>query len=98
MVKLIEICESMSANKNTTQNYILREVYINPEHIISLREDDNFLRKLNEGKLPSNLDENHRFTRMMLDKGQTGLEIVVVGAPHLVKEKIKAPTSELLLG
>ena len=98
MVQLIEVYELNRANAQSTQNYTLREIYINPKHVISLREDDNIKRKLNEGILPDGLNNSHCFTRMMLDKGQTGVELIIVGSPHTIQEKIKEQNSELLLG
>ena len=98
MIQLIEICELLKANKSSGQQYTLRDIYINPKHVISLREDDTFKRKLNEGRLPGNLKSTHTFTRVTLDKGQTGLEMVVVGAPHVIETKLKGPARELLKG
>jgi hypothetical protein len=98
MIQLIEVCELLKASKNSTQKYTLREVYVNPKHVISLREDGNFKRKLNEGALPSNLDDTHNFTRVTLDKGQTGLEMVVVGTPHTIEIKLRGGPRELLHG
>jgi len=98
MIQLIEVCELLKASKNSTQKYTLREIYVNPKHVISLREDDNFKRKLHEGVLPDNLTDSHNFTRVTLDKGQTGLELVVIGAPHIIEMKLKGGSRELLHG
>ena len=91
MIKLIEIHE-------TSKGHILREVYVSPKHVVSLREDMRFRQKLEEGKLPSELDSTHFFTKLTLDKGFTGLEIVVVGAPSLIESKLNSPGKELLHG
>jgi len=91
LIKLIEIHE-------TSKGHILREVYVSPKHVVSLREDMRFRQKLEEGQLPSELDDTHLFTRLTLDKGFTGLEIVVVGAPALIESKLKSPQKELLHG
>ena len=92
MVRLVEVY------KNSTKGYTLREVFVNPKHIVSLREDDNVKNKLNEGTLPQGLEESHRFTRVVLDKGHAGLELVVVGDPVAVQEKLRGHEGELLLG
>ena len=39
MIKLIEICESLRAAKASKKSYTLREIYVNPKHVISLREE-----------------------------------------------------------
>ena len=98
MIQLIEVCELSSASKNIKQRFTLREVYINPKHIISLREDMNFKQKLNEGQLPEGLNGEQRFTRVAIDKGHTGLEIIVVGHPTIIETKMKGAERELLLG
>ena len=98
MIQLVEVCELSRANKNAGQKFTLREVYVNPKHVVSLREDVNFKQKLKEGLLPSNLDERQKFTRVIINKGQTGLEIVVVGPPSLIEDKLQGGNRELLHG
>lgn len=98
MIQLVEICELSTASKNSQQRFTLREVYVNPKHIISLREDARFKQKLNEGVLPPDLDERQKFTRVTIDKGNAGQEIVVVGPPSAIEAKMKGSSGELLLG
>ena len=98
MIQLVEVCELSTASKNAKQRFTLREVYVNPKHIISLREDVNFEKKLHEGILPAELDERQRFTRLTIDKGNAGLEIVVVGPPTVVEAKMRGAERDLLLG
>ncbi len=98
MIKLVEVCNVLKANKGSVQNYTLREIYINPKHIVSLREDEGFKEKLREGLLPDDLNNDHQFTRIVLDKGQVGLEIVVVGTPRTIEERMQGGENELLLG
>jgi len=89
MIKLIEICEVLYASNDTRQKYTLREIYVNPEHIISLREEPIYRQKLLEGKLPDDLDSRQQFTRIALNRGHSGLEVVVVGTPDIVRGKLK---------
>jgi len=98
MIQLVEVCELSTASKNSKQRFTLREVYINPKHVISLREDTRYRQKLNEGLLPDDLDQRQKFTRVTIDKGNAGQEIIVVGQPSVIEAKIKGHTSELLLG
>ena len=98
MIQLVEVCELLTASKNAKQRFTLREIYVNPKHIISLREDSNFERKLSEGVLPPELDGRQRFTRLTIDKGNAGLEIVVVGTPGAVAEKMRSTDRGLLQG
>ena len=84
MIKLIEVCEILNASKGPDRKYTLREIYVNPEHIISLREASSY-----EQKMPEDLDPRQRFTRLMLNRGQTGSEIIVVGAPEMIEDKLR---------
>ena len=92
MVKLVEVYEN-------SKGYTLREVYVNPKHVVSLREDVRFRKKLHEGSdMPSELKGEHVFTKMTLDKGTTGLEIIVIGSPNIVESKLRHTGRELLNG
>jgi len=97
LVKLTEVCGS---NSVTPQNALtLREVFINPEHVIMVREEAH-MRRLNEqGLLPAGLDDNHRFSKLTINRGNHGTEIVVVGAPEIVETTLNLnKTAELLKG
>lgn len=89
MIKLVEVCETSSASDNTNKRYSLREIYVNPKHVVSLRSEPKYRQKLHEGVLPEALDSRQEFTRLTLDKGNTGIEVVVVGDPNLVNGKLK---------
>jgi len=90
MVKLVEICENVSASNSSQRFYTLREVYVNPEHIVSLREEHSFRKRLDEGKMPEGLDPRQGFTRITLDRGQSGLDVIVVGHPGTVEAKLRS--------
>ena len=98
MVKLVEVCEKINASNSTQKSYTLREVYVSPEHVVSLREEHSFKQRLKEGVLPDSLDSRQGFTRITLDRGQTGLDIIVVGVPSIVEDKLQGGRRELLHG
>ena len=101
LVTLVEVVENRTNYSGTavaSKEYSLREVTINPNHVICLREESTMLRRLNEGSLPEGVDSRQRFTKVTLDRGQTGLELVVVGDPSQVKEKLQISARELLRG
>lgn len=98
MIKLVEICESFNTTSASQKSYILREIYVNPKHIISLREEASYKQKLVEGTLPDNLDSRQSFTRLTLDKGHSGLDVVVVGSPGAIESKLNKNKKELLRG
>jgi len=85
VVKLVEVAK-IGTDINTRSEYTLREVFINPEQITMLREDVVMKTLLGEGRLPSELDGRMEFTRVFLN---TGMDIFVVGAPHVVETKLK---------
>ena len=88
IVKLIEIYEvgrQQSADKTT---FSLREVFVNSEHIACLREDTSTSKKLQSGLLPKELDPRQRFTKIHLNRGLSGIDLVVVGDPQIIQEKL----------
>jgi len=56
------------------------------------------MRQLNEqGLLPEGLDTNHRFSKLTINRGHTGTEIVVVGAPEMVETELNLSKNKQLL-
>ena len=54
LVKLTEVCHNTALT--TQQEYSLREVFVNPEHVVMIREESR-MKQLNEqGKLAKDLD------------------------------------------
>ena len=101
LVTLVEVVQNRSNYSGTSvanTTYSLREVSVNPHHVICLREESTMMHRLNEGPLPDGLDNRQRFTKLTLDRGHTGLDLVVVGDPSQVKEKLQISTRELLRG
>ncbi len=95
LVKLTEVCHNTALT--TQQDYTLREVFVNPEHVVMIREESR-MKKLNEqGLLAEGLDKKHQFTKLTINRGQTGTEIVVVGSPKIVETTLNNK-KELLRG
>ena len=87
LVKLTEVCHNTALT--TQQDYTLREVFVNPEHVVMIREESR-MKQLNEqGALPQDLSKNHRFTKLTINRGQSGTEIVVVGSPEVIENTLK---------
>jgi hypothetical protein len=91
-IKLTEVVAQRSlANEGTVssrETYTLREVYINPEHVVCMRADKLMKRHLTENLLPDDLDQRQEFTKIYINRGHTGLDITVVGAPSMIQNKI----------
>jgi alkanesulfonate monooxygenase SsuD/methylene tetrahydromethanopterin reductase-like flavin-dependent oxidoreductase (luciferase family) len=96
VIKLVEVSREMNIAEG--KDYKLREVYVNPDHVIMLREDAHTTRLLQEKRLPENLDSRQSFTRLTMQRGSSGTEIVVVGTPDTIREKLFKAKAELLKG
>ncbi len=88
IIKLVEIFESIGRSRNSRSTYSLREVYVNPDHVVCLREDVSMKRKLEANLLPENLDLKQQFTKLSLDRGHSGIDLEVVGPPEMIEEKL----------
>ena len=78
IVKLIEL-------KNTNGNYNLNEVYLNPEHVVSIRPVS---LSVNESQFPDGLDKSAEFSRIMVNYGNNGTTMIVTGSPDMVDRNI----------
>tara|TARA_B100000131_G_C17795424_1_gene483164 strand:+ start:122 stop:406 length:285 start_codon:yes stop_codon:yes gene_type:complete len=94
MRKLIEVTQ----NSTISKTYSLREVFVNPEFVVSLTPDTNTKRLLTEGRLPDGLNNQTEFTRVTIHKGATGQEMVVVGDITDVRAKLFSGNRQVLKG
>jgi len=76
IVKLVEVTRELNILEH--KDYKLREVYINPEHVVIMKEDFYMTRLLQEQRLPDDLDSRQQFTRIIMQRGSSGTEVVVV--------------------
>ena len=95
IIKLIEVFESTGRSRDAKTSYCLREVYVNPDHVVCLREDLSMRRKLEADLLPEDMNPNQQFTKVSLNRGHSGIDLVVVGPPDSIENKLK---SKLLRG
>jgi hypothetical protein len=91
MIKLVEVIKDSG-------NYNLREIFINPKHVVYLREDILTKQSLVEGKFPEELDIRQQFTKLTVHNGTSGTEFVVVGSPSVVESKLKDGQKMILNG
>ena len=92
MIRFVEVVQTHRSE------YSLREVFINPAHVVYLREDSGMKSKLTEGKLPDDLDLRQEFTRVQVHNGVTVTEFILIGSPSLVESKLKGEKREMLHG
>lgn len=99
MVKNIQFVEFYNkSGGGTIRDWALRTIYINPDHVVCLREDDATGRLLKEGRLPPQLDQRQEFTKITLNRGQQGQDITVVGKIDNVHMKLFENSKTLLRG
>ena len=100
-VKLIEVFETRKSSQtgaNFERAYNLREVFVNPDYVICLRQNKKMTQLLAEGTLPEGLDSRQEFTQIYLNRGQTGIDITVVGEPIQIQKQLHAGKKTLLKG
>ena len=92
---LISLTEVVEDGSNKT--YFLREVTVNPAHVVAVREDQSAKNALNEGRMTEGVRKDQQFSRLVIGAGQYGMNIVVVGSPSMIQEKLNN-TKTLLKG
>ena len=84
MINLVEVVQEMD-------RFILRELIINPNHVVSVSPDVDAAALNAYGKLPEGLHPAQQFSKVKLADGQT---LRVVGNPGVIGDK----TKKLLFG
>ena len=91
------LVELVQIKFNYDSNYTLSTIYVNPLHIVSLSEDSRMKRALSEGKMNLEIHESATFTRLTLNESRAFSEMVVVGDPREIHEKIYNSKKRILL-
>ena len=74
----------------------ISRIYINPDHVMSLVEDNLAYNNLKEGLLKAGVHEQFSVSRMVVYSGGTTTEtILVMGDPRRIKEKLSGTKSIL---
>ena len=94
-IKLVELYEQPTQKNG---KWVLREIVVNPDYVVCLRPDHRATSLLAEGILPEGLDERQEFTKIQMNRGVGGLDIVVVGALALIETKLSVQQRQLLKG
>jgi len=97
VIKLIEVYREKQLGASNIFN--MREVYINPAHVVCMYDDPSMVKNLNEGYLPDDMDKRQPFTRLRLNQGQSLYQITVVGGMGTISEKLglEAPDKRQIL-
>ena len=95
MKKLIELVE---IKKDSKGNYMLNTIYINPDQIIFMQENQLVKQHLQEGKMGLGLNQNFtRFTDIRMNFSSYVSNVTVVGDPGLIESKIEKQMLRQLL-
>ena len=86
MIKLVEVFKDR--NLGAGNNFTVREVYVNPTHVVCLYEDPSMILNLREGWLPKDLDQRQTFTKLHLNQGQSVRQMTVIGSVTSLSEKL----------
>jgi hypothetical protein len=93
LVKLVEISKNSSYSslgEGSTQHadYSLKEVYINPKHVVFMRENNKILTKISKTLLSEQLHPEQEFTTLRVNTGHSGMEVTVIGSLSIIQEKL----------
>mgnify|MGYP003114509226 FL=1 len=96
MIELKEVIRTNTYGKNVEArvNYSVKSVFINPSHIVLIKEfPNNSIRSnlLREGKIT----EAQLLSSVTVSKGNNSSEITVLGSPIEIREKISTGRSLL---
>tara|TARA_B100002019_G_scaffold282305_1_gene287399 strand:- start:141 stop:443 length:303 start_codon:yes stop_codon:yes gene_type:complete len=94
-VKLMEV---FNGAPGVSRSYSLREIYINPQHVICLRSEDGLEKMLQEGRLIDGLDKRQRLTRVSVSNNSYEEDIIVIGSIDEVYKKLNTEAKSLLRG
>tara|TARA_R100000008_G_scaffold73108_1_gene51467 strand:+ start:243 stop:542 length:300 start_codon:yes stop_codon:yes gene_type:complete len=91
MLKLIEITSSSRGydmeSKTCKSSYSLREIYLNPDHIIMMRNNSSLNGKAKRHHLVDGLSENAVFTELVISTpGHMSKVLNIVGSPDEIFE------------
>lgn len=90
LVKLTTIHEEI-VNFNSAQGhkkYVIQEMFVNPLHIVFLKEDLQYVELHVKGNLPDGFPKNQKFTRVGINRGNMGEEITAIGELAGLAKKI----------
>tara|TARA_Y100001938_G_scaffold85798_1_gene117828 strand:+ start:129 stop:410 length:282 start_codon:yes stop_codon:yes gene_type:complete len=92
LVKLISIERAINGA------YALKEVLINPKHILMVTEAPTWRKRLAEGVLPEGLHAETSFSRLVLVDSNYNREMVIIGTPAEIENKVAFTAKRLLRG
>jgi hypothetical protein len=101
ILKLKEVYRDKGVSNSPTQRmrYSLRDIFVNTEHIIFIRPDENMSKILSEGLIngiPSST--SGEFCTVSLARGSNGVDVTVYGSLEELNERINTSKRGILHG
>ena len=96
-VKLVNDSIVARAEKKSSFNYNLEEIWINRNNIVKVERNTSAIRLLEGGHLPPNLNKNHEFSTITVDNCGRMETIVVVGEANNIAARVLDDTERVLL-
>ena len=94
LAKLTQVVESVS-----TSEFALKTIFVNPDHVITIIEDDRIQGLNRREPLLEGLDQTHGFSRIAISSGGTQSRLItVVGSPETVMEALQNDKRQLIRG
>ena len=92
LVELIQITET------EREKYSLKTIYINPDQVVYLSENSQLKQRLQEGRMNLGLNQSFtNFTNVRMNYQSYASNIIVVGDPGLIEQKINNSKRKQLL-
>jgi hypothetical protein len=79
-------------------SWYLNKAVVNPQHIAMVTESPEHINMLKEGKLELGLDNQVVFSKVSMAAISGFTELIVVGSPSSIMEKVNRNTKQLLKG
>ncbi len=91
MIELVSITKA-------GETWYLNKIVVNPNHISVVSEAKDVNELLKEGKIQIGLNEQARFSRVTMSLQSGFGELIIVGSPTELLEKVKRSSKQLLKG
>jgi len=89
LMKLILIEESQGGfadalpgpiNSSPIKKIKISPIYVNPAHVVALKEDIEFIGHNLKKRLPEDIPKDQKFTRVLINRGSIAEEFTVIGS------------------
>ena len=72
--------------------FILQSIYLNPQFVVSVREDELMTRDLRceqmKRKFPAGLDQNHTLSEVVYSEANHVKRVIAIGSPESIQSKL----------